>query len=164
VGLLIFLFGFADGLSVHAAPVYQNTPGYNEPAEETPTDEPPPDDGYNAPATETLSVGETPIPESTVTETVTLAPDAFRTEDAEMGGAQTTPLVTETFVPTKTPDQVLTATKTQLPAVTPAAARKKGGFTPDWGMFWIGFAIPVLGACGIVLYLLDRRPDLFKRQ
>lgn len=162
VGLLMFVFGFANGPYVYAAPVYQDTPGYDVPTDEVPTDElPPGDDSYNAPATETPQAGENPTTEVTATETVTQAPDAFRTEDAEMGEAQTTPLVTETAAPTKTPNQTLTVSKTLLPTPTPAAAKKDGGFTPDWGMFWIGFAIPVLVACGIVLYLLDRRPELF---
>lgn len=170
VGLLMFVFGFANGPHAYAAPVFQNTPGYDVPTDEVPTDEvptdelPPDDDPYNAPATETPPVEENPTTEVTATETVTQAPDAFRTEDAEMGEAQTTPLVTESAVSTKTPNQTLTVTKTQLPARTPAAAGEKDGFTLDWGMFWIGFAIPVLAACGIVLYLLDRRPDLFRHR
>lgn len=176
VGLLIFVFGLPDGGNVRAAPVFQDDPpGYGTPGYEgsIDTEAPTPTDvGYDGP------VDATPVPdgspfvnptdieptiEQTPTETSTLPADVFRTEDAEMRNALTTPQVTETGGPTITPYQTLTVTKRPpRSTLTSTAAKKKNGFTPDWGLFWIGFSIPVLGACGVVLYLLDRRPDLFK--
>jgi hypothetical protein len=158
VGLLIFVFGFPVRGYVRAAPAFQDTPGYDVPTEDTP------DLGYDVPATETPFGEGSPTAERTMTETSTLPPDVFRTEDSEMNNAQTTPLVTETPGPSITPYYTPTGMKTPSRSTSTPAVKKKGGFTPDWGMFWIGFSLPVLGACGVVLYLLDRRPDLFKHR
>ncbi len=168
-GLLVFLFGFAGRGYVRAAPAPQETSAYPY---DFPTDIFTPestDQGYGAPATDTPG-NETPAAPVTATaagtptQTSTLPPDLFRTEDAQMNNAQTTQQVTETPGATFTPYDTPTVLKTQPQRTLTPVVKKKEGFTPDWGMFWIGFSLPVLGACGVVLYLLDRRPDLFKRK
>jgi hypothetical protein len=101
----------------------------------------------------------TRVPEGTGTGTS--SPNLFQTEDAEMGGSQVTPSASETPGPTITP--ISSATPTQItPTTTPVV--KKGLFQGqvDWGMFWIGFSIPVLVCSGLVLYLLDRNPNFFR--
>ena len=177
--LLVFGFRFADDGFVHASPALQETPGYDAPTETGGQDDP----GYDAPPTDTPSgsgsstetasptndVPPTAVPLPTEMPTVpltsTLPPDVFRTEDSEMNGALTTPAGTETPGPTMTPYHTPTATKTPPKShLSARSGEKKGGFIPNWGMFWIGFSLPVLGACGVVLYLLDRRPDLFRRK
>jgi len=168
-GLLVFVFHFGEDRFVYAAPALQETPGYDAPTEPGGGG----DVGYDAPATETPPGNPTPTEnafpsptaEPTDILTSTLPPDVFRTEDSEINNAITTPVITEAAGPTITP--YYTATATRTPLRTPgalAAVEKKGGFSPDWGLFWIGFSIPVLGACGVVLYLLDRQPGLFKRR
>jgi hypothetical protein len=100
----------------------------------------------------------------TPTETATPAPNIFQTEDSEMGGSQVTPPAGETPSPTA----VMTATQSLTPITSLTrnapvnSAEKQNGFQVNWGMFWMGFALPVVAACGVVLYLLDRRPDLFR--
>jgi hypothetical protein len=175
VGLLVFIFGLPYGSDVRAAPVPLQTPGYDGPTQESnPTTE---TGGYDGPGDETPifpqvspspAVAFTDIVEPTEaltpTQTGTLPPDVFRTEDAEINGAQTTPVTTETVGPTITLFTTPTATKrTPRPTTTSNGAKEKDEFIPDWGLFWIGFSLPVLGSCGVVLYLLDRRPDLFRR-
>lgn len=95
-------------------------------------------------------------------QTITLLPNAFLTENAEMGGGQVTPLG-----PTLTPSETPTVTPTRgadTPQPTPfmldGGSGGSGGL--NWGLFWMGFSLPLLGACGWVLYMLDRRPDLFR--
>jgi hypothetical protein len=146
-----------------AAPRVQD-PGYPTPESVEPTE------GYPQPENEETPVGyptageeiATPIITPTQTLTPTLAPDIFRTEDAEIGESQVTPSGSET--PGFTPTPVNTVTPTTTMTATPEpiiAAAEDEGFNIDWGLFSIGFAIPVLIGCGIVLYFLDRRPDLF---
>jgi hypothetical protein len=100
----------------------------------------------------------------TPTETATLPPNTFLTEDSEMGGSKVTPPPSETLAPTA----VLTAAKGHTPVASMnhsargVSAEKQNGFRVNWGMFWMGFALPVIAACGVVLYFLDRRPDLFR--
>jgi len=131
-----------------APPTPQPTATHTQPAE----------DQQPTPATPT----ETPEPSATSDRSP--SPDAFQTENAEMGGALVTP-------PTPEPTASATVTppaSTEMPPAedqqpTPAAAVSDGArFQMDWGMFWVGFAIPFLAACGLVLYLLDRKPDFFR--
>lgn len=172
-GLLIFLLCVSTGGGqVQAAPLFQGTPDYPGPEQPTYTN------GYDAPATSappgaevtpqaspTFGVPLTPTTAGTATMPPTLPPDVFRTEDSEMNNSLTTPPVTETPGPSNTPYVTLTAQKTQLHGTAAAAAaRKKPPFVFDWGLFWVGFSLPVLASCGVVLYLLDRRPDLFKKK
>ncbi len=106
----------------------------------------------------------TPLPEFTVTSTVTPPPNLYQTEDSEINHSRTTPVATDTPGPTITPYVTATAVKTRVrPTPTPVPIKEKSGFSIDWGMFLFGFSLPILAACGYVLYLLDRRPDLFKR-
>lgn len=106
-----------------------------------------------------------PQPTATIGPTLTSPPDVLATENAEMGDSQVTPPGSETPGPTLTPYITLTGTQTVLPsAVSPASQKGAGGLSINWGLFWIGFSIPVLVACGGVLYLLDRRPELFRRR
>jgi hypothetical protein len=126
---------------------YDDYPAPEDQSTETPFDTPPP------PPAQTL----TPTP------TPTLAPDVFRTEDAEIGDSQVTPSTSETPGPTPTAINTPTPTVsyTATPEPTPVAVVEEESFRIDWGLFSIGFAIPVLIGCGIVLHYLDRRPDLF---
>jgi hypothetical protein len=169
--LLVLVFGTARGGYLRAADVngvmLQDTPGYDAPpGDGSGTDT---GNGYNSPATDTpegnpTQAVDTPTPLFTVTNTVTLPPDTFRTEDSEMNQSKTTPLVTETPGPTITVYFTPTVINTPgHPTPSPLAVKEKGAFTLDWGMFLFGFSLPVLGACGYTLYLLDRRPELFKR-
>jgi hypothetical protein len=175
VSLLAFTLRFSThGGSVLAAPGFQSTQPYDAPPTQ---DQPDPGSGYDPPATSAppanqptsaATTGATSAPEAsptaegTVTLTPTIPPDTFRTEDSEMNNSLTTPAVTETPGPSITPVTTQTALKTQSHATSVAAARKKSGFAFDWGLFWMGFSLPVLAACGMVLYLLDRRPDIFR--
>jgi hypothetical protein len=102
-------------------------------------------------------------------ETSTVPADTFLTEDAQMKESQ----VTQPAGATAAPAIVTGSPDTPTPATTPteitaAAAQtsdqKPGGFRMDWGFFWIGFAIPVLAGCGIILYLLDRNPVMFSKR
>jgi hypothetical protein len=85
------------------------------------------------------------------------------TEDAEMRDTLGTQLPSATAAPSITPANTQTIQVT-ITATSSTAAEEDGPppFQIDWGFFWAGFAVPVLGACGVVLYLLDRRPDLFR--
>ena len=156
-----------------AQPAFQE--GYPGPGEETdifPTD----DSGYPGPGEPDITLPPFIDPDETQTEptdliepteeigsTLTLAPDRLATENAEMGDSQVTPPGSETPAPSITP--YVTGTQTVLPsAVSPASTKGGGGLNINWGLFWIGFSIPVLIACGGILYLLDRRPNLFRRR
>jgi hypothetical protein len=148
--------------------VFQDTPGYDAPTDDSGSGDS--GSGYDAPATDTPEADTTPqtiitpSPAFTVTNTPTLPPDVFRTEDAEMNQSMTTPVVTETPGPTMTLVATPTIMKTQRqPTPTLAISKEKDTFHLDWGMFLAGFSLPVLGACGYILYLLDRRPELFRR-
>jgi len=111
---------------------------------------------------ETFEAIETPgVPTITLTPTGTLAPNTFLTESAEMSGGQITPPPSETPGPTITAFQTPTAA-TATPRSTRAPASSDSGGIVDWGFFSLGFAVPVMAACGLVLYLLDRRPELFR--
>lgn len=163
---IVFLISTPVNAGNQPRPVFQGTPGY----------EPPPTDigvnaGYPAPeatlpgyvplqASPTLS--GSPIPTAIPTSTLTLAPNLFQTENAEMGGAQTTPALTDTPAPSLTPYLSPTATQAVTASAMPAEKPGGGGFQMNWGMFWIGFSVPILAGCGLVLYLLDHRPDLFR--
>lgn len=115
-------------------------------------------------AQQTQTTTSQPVLSVTVTLTATLPPNVFRTEDSEINGAQATPALTETPGPTITNYVTGSVTATQL-TPTRAVLKKSGpGFQIDWGMFWIGFSVPVLFASGVVLYFIDRRPDLFAQK
>ncbi len=122
-----------------------------------------PDDTQQPGQPDVTESPQTPQPTATVGPTSTLAPDVLATENAEMGDSQVTPPGSETPGPSMTPYQTTTGTQTVLPSAKSTANTKDGGLVVDWGLFWIGFSIPVLVACGGILYLLDRRPDLFRR-
>ncbi len=189
-GLLVFFFVVVPGGPTR--PALANAPDYQGYPAGTVT-VPPTEPGYPAGSTATSpapagSATPTPAPSSTqpsgpqpsstepaesltptveLTETLTptMPPDVFRTEDSEMNSAKTTPLVTETPGPMVTAYVTPTETMTPLPtSTTQAVIQKKDSFAIDWGLFWIGFSLPVLGGCGVVLYLLDRRPDIFKHK
>jgi hypothetical protein len=170
VALLAVGVGFVKGERLPTGPengLLQTTPGYNPP-DDSATDT---GDGYNPPATDSPDANATPeditpSPEftATITLTATLAPDVFRTEDSEIDQSKTTPMVTETPGPTNTVYITPTGART-LRAPTPTSGRpkEKDAFVLDWGMFLAGFSLPVLAACGYVLYLMDRHPELFRR-
>ncbi len=116
-------------------------------------------------ADQTQPTQEQPTPFNTQIpqNTFTAQPNTFLTENAEMGEGQGTP------PPSETPGITMTATITSTPApptpqptpiIPERDTRGPGGI--NWGLFWIGFSLPVLAGCGWVLYLLDRRPDLFR--
>jgi hypothetical protein len=170
-GLLVVVFVFAIRSEVRAAPA--NAPlfqsGYTAPTDNSSDT----GSGYEAPATDTppANTGSANTPSGqltpsvvfTETSTATIPPDLFRTEDSEINNSQTTLAASETPGPTITAVSTSTVSKTKSQSSpTPPIIKKKGGITLDWGLFWIGFSLPVLAACGAVLYLLDRRPDLFK--
>ncbi len=126
-------------------------------------DYPPPQDTYIPPdlnypppeETTTPPVGDYPPPEGEPTLTPSLSPTqapAGETLTPEPGAASPSPAAS------------LTATSTLTPQVSPEADQEDEPekFQVDWGFFWIGFAIPILAGSGVVLYLLDRRPDLFR--
>jgi hypothetical protein len=100
----------------------------------------------------------TPFPQQTQTS----QPNTFLTENAEMGEGQVTPPANETPSPVVTP--TITPTPPEPTAQpTPISFGGQGGSgRMNWGLFWLGFSLPVLAACGWVLYLLDRRPELFR--
>lgn len=159
--ILITAFAAQAVFAVSAAAPHAQDPGYPEPGS---TIAPPPsNNAYPEPGADTPSAA---LPTATVTNTPTLPPDVFRTEDAEMGEVlvtppgDATPAPTHTLINTATPTPTTTAT----PEPTVVAAVEEEGFQMDWGLFSIGFAIPILIGCGVVLYLLDRRPDFFSRR
>jgi len=96
----------------------------------------------------------------------TPSPDAFETENAQIGDSAVTPQVSFTPGPSITPANTSTSTPTITGTVSPIQLETEdtGSFKLDWGSFVVGFAVPVLAGCGVVLYLLDRRPELFKRK
>lgn len=117
------------------------------------------------PAFQTPAPGnETPSPTPNLSQTAEM--DAFRTEDAEMGGSRNGTVTPPTPEGTPTATLTITASPTEGEVYRAAEANPKdgdgSGFEMNWGLFWIGFSIPVLGACGVVLYLLDRRPEFFR--
>jgi hypothetical protein len=162
--LLAFVFSFAEG--DHGRSALGNGLFQDYPVDGTATETG--DDSYpiltDTPDGNSTQSADTPTAEFTATNTATLPPDVFRTEDSEMNQSQTTPGATETPGPTITGYVTPTVIKTQRgPTPTPLPKKEKNAFTLDWGMFLAGFSLPVLGACGYILYLLDRRPELFKR-
>lgn len=105
---------------------------------------------------------DTQTPEPTLEETPTPAVNVFGTEDAQMRDTLGTPASSATSGPSITPVNTQTAPVNSTAQDAGAGtAKEKTGLQIDWGFFWIGFAVPLLAACGAVLYLLDRRPDLF---
>lgn len=134
------------------------TSGYVPPEERTPGT---PTSEASTPNPTSRAASATPptILPNTATASATLPPNVFLTENAEMNGALGTPPPSETPGPTRTsaPSQTLAATPTPR-----AAAAGKGGLEVDWGLFWVGFSLPVLIGCGVVLYLLDHKPGLFR--
>jgi hypothetical protein len=106
------------------------------------------------------------LPTLTFTPEVTLTPELnlFATEDAQMGDTISSPAPSATPGPSITPAFTQTGPAQATGTPPPAAAGSGERFRVDWGYFWIGFAIPVLAACGAVLYLLDRRPELFSQR
>jgi hypothetical protein len=166
LGIFILCAGSAYSGQVHAEagrqPAFQST---DYPAQSTTNAQ---DNGYPADTTETPTSQSTSavLPSATATFTPTPAVNVFRTEDTEMSGAKVTAPPSETPGPSLTAYYTPTATKTPPSTATVTNVPKKQaglGASLDWGMFWIGFSIPVLAICGAVLYLLDRRPSFFKR-
>lgn len=141
-------------------------PGY--PVDPT---EPPPDEPYPGSPTDTAPVPvedtptqpaeDTPIPANTPlpTEDIT-APQTQPAAASPTASAASTQqaLPTGTQTPDGRPTELLTR-----PAVTLTPPPEQSGGI-DWGLFWIGFSIPVLTASGVVLYLLDRQPTLLQRR
>ena len=120
----------------------------------------PTDAGYPPPEETTVPPdGEYPPPEGEATQEPTLTPSLPPTQ----APADETPIF-ELGTATPSPTVSPTATSTVVPQVSPEAAQEDEPerFQVDWGFFWIGFAIPILAGSGVVLYLLDRRPDLFR--
>jgi hypothetical protein len=129
--------------------------------------------GTNAPE-ETATEGPSPVftataavtagPTATPTITGTPPPNVFQTENSEMGGSLVTPPASETPGPTLTAVYTATALSGTAQPTQVASAGTTGGsgFVVDWGLFWVGFSIPILFGCGMVLYLLDRKPSLFR--
>lgn len=182
IGLVGWFFILAPGQSARAealaAPAFQATDypfGTGENGYSGMTDTPASGAAATATKTKTFLPGTQapqqtqtstfqPIRSVTVTLTATLPPNVFRTEDSEINGAQATPALTETPGPTITNYVTGTVTATHL-TPTRVVLKKSGlGFQIDWGMFWIGFSVPVLFASGVVLYFIDRRPDLFAQK
>lgn len=143
-------------------PLLQDTPGYEPPPTDSAAGTAYPAPTTGNPAQATATVAGSPVPTATQTLTPTLAPDVFKTENAEMGGARTTPALTETPAPSITP--YISPTVTLTATVLAPAPLQAGGPAMNWGLFWMGFSLPVLAGCGLVLYLLDHRPDLFRRR
>ena len=142
------------------------------PADEQPTDVSEdsdypgvPTDAPAASPTDTPAAPENP----TATEMPTAEPGVEQTvEPSPTSGEGPTSLPTPSVGGTVTPAGELTPTVTpQVLTTRPVLARtptgKSGSGGVDWGLFWIGFSIPVLFASGAVLYLLDRQPALFQR-
>ncbi len=172
IGLAVLLACLLPGPAVQAKsnerPVYQDETSYPNdiPTDESVTPEIT-ETLVETEAVETLPEGtlvglptETEMP--TATSTATLAPNVFLTENSQMQGAQVTPVASETPGPTLTPYETPTVTKAASLGAATSSNKKSGGPQVDWGLFWIGFSLPVLVGCGFVLYLLDRRPNLFK--
>lgn len=133
-------------------PLWQDD-GYPPPPEEVTQ---PPDEGY-------------PPPEGEATQSPTLTPPQPPTEapvdQTSIPGTETaapTPTVLSPTVPS--PTAPATTTSTVVPQASPEVEQEDEPerFQLDWGLFWIGFAVPILAGSGVVLYLLDRRPDLFR--
>lgn len=173
--MLIFLSGASLGaaLPVVAAPAAQDGTDYpfdfeTEVFDDFGDDEYPIETEIPFFEDETPFVFETPFdqvtpeaPTISATFTSTIPPNALLTESAEMGSGQVTPPPSETPGPTITAYLSPTA-PTGTPQSTRSVTSKSGGSRVDWGYFSLGFAVPVLIACGVILYLLDRRPDLFR--
>ena len=163
---VVFMMSTPASAGSRPQPVFQGTAAYEPPPTEGSgsTAYPPPE--ATTPASTTLQATPTlsgsPTPTATLTPTQTLAPNLFQTENAEMSGAQTTPALTDTPAPSLTPYLSPTATQAITASANPAGNAGGGGFQMNWGLFWIGFSAPVLAGCGLVLYLLDHRPDLFR--
>jgi hypothetical protein len=165
---LTALFLFGAGMAVHASSdgsargvLLQQATDYPNPDEtQIPEyDYPPGDTQVPILPTKsdlTLSAVLTPVESSTPSKNL------LATEDAEMRNTLGTQLPSATAGPSITPINTQTVQSTTTGTVIPAVMQnKKNGFKVDWGYFFVGFAVPVLAACGVVLYLLDRRPDLF---
>lgn len=179
---LIALFAPVSGTVVRARAAPEVNPAYQATSYPVSTNPPPPAGGSGAypvvtiapptqqpTATRTPQAGQ-PVQTETAAPSATAdrspSPDAFQTENAEMGGALVTPPTPEpTAAVTETPPALTETPPAEEQQPTPAAAAPdRGRFQLDWGMFWVGFAIPFLAACGLVLYLLDRKPDFFRLQ
>lgn len=132
-------------------------PTYGYPGEESPTAEA----GTTSTAGgATATSGPTPTPANTMTVTATVR-NVFLTENAEMGASSVTPPASLTPLATGTIAPTHTNTPTRTPLSTLIAAASDEDQNLDWGLFWIGFSVPIIAACGVVLYLLDHRPELF---
>lgn len=137
-------------------PTDESYPGVTDYPDDFPTDEIP---------TEEFPTAEffTPQPpQSTATVDATQPPNTFLTENAEMGDGQASPPPSETPGPTITPYGSPTAVTGTPEPTTVSAQEKNAGQRIDWGLFWMGFSVPIIAACGLVLYLLDKRPDLLR--
>ena len=154
-------------------------PGYPGPGQPTNTipapAEPTPTFTVTATATATQP-GDAPI--STPTPTPTQVVQQPTVEQIETSLPETASPVTQA-APTAASTSTVGPTDTGTGARTPTApadgtvtatssapdnSEDSQGSGMDWGLFWIGFSIPVLFACGAVLYLLDRNPRLFSRK
>jgi hypothetical protein len=163
--LMTILFLFGAGLVAQAS----SGSAPRGKLEQGATDYPYPEDFYDYPVdtaepllpTEVdLTPGGSPTPLFSPT-----PPESkFATENAEMQDTIGTQYPSATTGPSITPADTQTAQGTLTTTVVAAAAQdsENFGLKIDWGFFWAGFAVPFLAACGVVLYLLDRRPELFR--
>lgn len=176
----MFRFGLAFGLAslalfsfmlfaqpgireIHAEALLWQDDGYPPPED---TSLPPPDEEYPPPEETTEPPGgEYPPPEGEATQEPSLTP-ALSPTSALID--QTQPPGAETITPSPMATGQTTAAVTATPAASAQVSaeaepvNEPKGFQVDWGFFWIGFAVPILAGSGVVLYLLDRRPDLFR--
>ncbi len=156
VGLVLFGLLLAPQPGAQARvgelPLWQDD-GYPPPQDTGQPPYPPPED-----ATEPPGEGYPP-PDGQATPSFTPTPPSPPTKAP---ADQTSVPVTVTAQPS--PTASATVTFTVFPQVSPEAEQEDEPetFQMDWGLFWIGFAVPILASSGVVLYLLDRRPDLFR--
>lgn len=110
-----------------------------------------------------FETAETPASDMFSTETPepTSAVNIFATENAQMQDSLSTQAPSATPEPTITPANTATAVLTPTLTVVVEASTGQNRFKIEWSYFWVGFAIPLLICCGVVLYLLDRYPNIF---
>jgi hypothetical protein len=182
--LAVFLVKSPDHGAVKAAPdaapPFQAEdypgPGQDDPGLPDDVDDPYPMVTATAEGQPTGDAQPTPIDEGQPTaEAPTVTPEATDAgsdyppgEDADP--STSTPAAGETAPPpatatpeppNKEPEPEETMFALQPPASTGGG---QGGLALNWTLFWVGFSLPVVLACGVVLYLLDRNPRLFYRK
>lgn len=159
IGLVLFVFYLSPQPGVQAGlvdpPLWQDD-------DYPPPEDPfiPTDSSYPPPEETTVPPDEAyPPPEGEATQEQTSTPLPPPTQ----APADETP-VPEPGTAFPSPTASPTASSTMITPVTPEAGQEDEPerFQVDWGLFWIGFAVPILAGSGVVLYLLDRRPDLFR--